>query len=1752
MAENTAQPNPSPEEPVGPNAPREGTPEAGGARKGKVTRKKRRWPFIVGGIFLFLILVLVFAPTLLSIGPARSMVLGVVNDSLNGKVEVADWSLGWNSGISVDGLKVYEDKEGTNLILQASHARTELSLLKALKSGFTEIALGRTDVDNLDLTNLHVDEQGVPNIAKLPKASKKKEQKTSEPIHLSGDVHVNNMTGNVSAAGVAQKLRINPSDLSVKITGLNDPIDNDVKLAFVVEDPTNRGPKATPGTITLKGKADLFDQDKFDLAKAQVDEKLNLADVNLAALNPFLAIAKVELELGGVAAGAVDVGLKGASTAAATGEIKVANFQATGKALKEDVFRSNLTIPIKVVRTVDANNVAALKVDDLRVQTDYGYVAINADATQESLERLAKKLPPGREGHLSVTADFAQAAKLLESLRNTLQLEPDVKFESAKVYAQAEAWLYADRVVTKTQFNVTDVAATNKGGRVTLEPVTSTIDVTYSPAGSQPFAVTQLRDVGLSMASGFATINGDTGKGGTLAQFKLAGNGDFGKLQRQLAQFADLGKLQLQGTWNLVAATNGDPSKEDAVVNTNVKFTATNLVVAGIGDYAPIHQPWLDVTAAGNVNLKGSKPDSITGAAVVLKSNSAENPTVDLQAKGDVDLNTYASKRFDVTVKAALAKARDEFGAVVPALNYVESGQLGASVSGSFDGKNLTLLTEKPLAVKVTGLSVRQGEGVKTVAVRDQSLDVTLAGVISMVGDDLGADVKTLTVSAPKLLDVKKNDGELKVLVRNGAGKKQITGNGGVTVFADAKRLSDMAKSFEPPATQPSGPDSNVGQLTRALVNGTLAFRRGAEPVTTVDGNFTADVGVTTAKEPINDKIAIMLTAAAPDDLTQPLKAGLNVKSNTVNAAVSDAVVVLARQLADQTTAFNGPLDLLRSAKVSVTAERLEMLQAMADSFSPAAKPAPTAVKTKTVAAAEAPSRLTGDERISADRGGRRPAEPEAEGPVVADQPLPPLRVLSGRMVLNANVAREGQATTLKDTTLDVSNLSFRRGDGFYEARDRKINLKLAAAVETPEAKTGAAGPAISRVRVQELAGDLGVGRVALAKPIAISNLAAAIPTVDGGIQLSGALGEALRMLEAFQGAKAGTKYPYAGDYDLTQNITTEGNTVRLAGTIKATKFRAFDPNKPGAPTFSEDLLTVTNDLSADTKMDTATIKNLLVNMESTGALRLAVSDGQLVDWADQRKIAKEIQAKLRVDWPKLWTIVRPMLDPETQDSLKDLQLAGVMEKTFIVSGSFPATGLNKRGERVSLPAARAVRSLAAYGGVAFDRVSVNGIDVRDLDLPVSLEAGVLYVQDASKPKGQRYPKAFACNGGEIDLGGVQVDLTRTGSDGSIVPWITIPDANKVVLKNVAMNPLLADSTVGNYVNPGFSGPNDARGRVTLTNVECKDVPLDWFTAAKKQTTPGGPDTAAPARKVRQASRSDGRAEFLLAISEMELKAPLLPLLIKGGQVSGEVKKGHIVIENGIVKSDIPIVDEKGRTLMAWNGSVNLQDRRIINFNTGIAKELLNDLPLLRNNQKSLPAVLNVPISGPFDKPKVDLIGAVTSSIIPGAGSGKPEDLIKGLGGILEGNKKDKDKDKNRGRGGDEPRSSADDGRGMPNERDAGTRGAQPEDPVGNLLDLAGGLLNGGKSSGKERNLQNDRDTRDVPPVKGTDRIGDERISSDLRTNDAGGERRVSGDEPIGSPRGAAGAATTRSTTTAPVERNVSGRTKAQRSRDGQ
>jgi len=167
---------------------------------------------------------------------------------------------------------------------------------------FNKVALGRTDVDNLDLTNVDVDPEGTLNIVKVAKGRKKRPPKpASEPMEISGDIHVNNMTGNVTAAGMSQKLHINPSNLAIVLKGLNDPIENNIQLAFAGGGSTKAGAAATPGSIVLVGVADVFDKGKLRLDTASVKEQLKLANVDVAAVNPFLAIAKANLVLAGMA-----------------------------------------------------------------------------------------------------------------------------------------------------------------------------------------------------------------------------------------------------------------------------------------------------------------------------------------------------------------------------------------------------------------------------------------------------------------------------------------------------------------------------------------------------------------------------------------------------------------------------------------------------------------------------------------------------------------------------------------------------------------------------------------------------------------------------------------------------------------------------------------------------------------------------------------------------------------------------------------------------------------------------------------------------------------------------------------------------------------------------------------------------------------------------------------------------------------------------------------------------------------------------------------------------------------------------------------------------------------------------------------------------------------------------------------------------------------------------------------------------------
>jgi hypothetical protein len=97
-------------------------------------------------IFLILLSAFAFLPAFLSSPLGRPLLLGYVNRQLNGRAQIRHCSLGWFSGMRIDGLVIF-DINGRQ-ILQASRVTSGLRFLNLLRG---DLHCGRVQIDGLDL-----------------------------------------------------------------------------------------------------------------------------------------------------------------------------------------------------------------------------------------------------------------------------------------------------------------------------------------------------------------------------------------------------------------------------------------------------------------------------------------------------------------------------------------------------------------------------------------------------------------------------------------------------------------------------------------------------------------------------------------------------------------------------------------------------------------------------------------------------------------------------------------------------------------------------------------------------------------------------------------------------------------------------------------------------------------------------------------------------------------------------------------------------------------------------------------------------------------------------------------------------------------------------------------------------------------------------------------------------------------------------------------------------------------------------------------------------------------------------------------------------------------------------------------------------------------------------------------------------------------------------------------------------------------
>ena len=305
---------------------------------------------------------------------------------------------------------------------------------------------------------------------------------------------------------------------------------------------------------------------------------------------------------------------------------------------------------------------------------------------------------------------------------------------------------------------------------------------------------------------------------------------------------------------------------------------------------------------------------------------------------------------------------------------------------------------------------------------------------------------------------------------------------------------------------------------------------------------------------------------------------------------------------------------------------------------------------------------------------------------------------------------------------------------------------------------------------------------------------------------------------------------------------------------------------------------------------------------KTSGALKLSAS-GTARDFTRACKL-EGVTLKIDPDLAKLWDLIAPMLPADTRENFKGMKIAGKGERTFTIAGSFPQ----------DKPAAQAFQSLSIDGSLAVDLLDIpsQGLHVEKADLPLKMHDGKI---SAETP-----PQPAICNGGKLYTHGT-FDLADPADPH---PRLTLP-AGKLI-DAISINPAFSHTFLGQFVNPSFVDPKEAKGQLDVTVVRCDRVPLDALVESA-------------------AKENDGRAEITFSLTGVRIASPGLGTLMNaakmgdalvaagaaGDTIDGSIRDGRIIVERGHVKHQMTL--QLDRYEIKFDGDLDLANKSFVYLN---------------------------------------------------------------------------------------------------------------------------------------------------------------------------------------------------------------------------
>ena len=437
-------------------------------------KKPRRWPWVLAGMLILLILIVLLIPVALSSQRFTHWLQAKISSSTGGQTDIGDLSVGWFKGVRVADFS-FRGQDGW---AQVNIDRiTSQPSFAGLFSG--NLGLDRTVIDQprvaIDLRNRPPSPpDGEPTSINMNDLAR-----LNDVIVRDGSIQLTDTSGRTV------QLADFDSTLSMRPAGRTSKFDITTVVAQA----------QTPGRIEASGQITPDKQQGWSLKGTTGDLTVEVNDLDLRSVTPFLDMAGVQVEAQGVVSaditGAVQDGQIENLNANVTGQ----NLNVAGAALKGDSLQtSQLNAQAALTRSNQVINI-----DQLNVQTDWASLSATG-SVPTTVQSMTQLLESGATSDLKGKFDVNLAA-VLSQMPNTVGVRKGMEITGGRATGTINTITEGGRATLVAETQIAGLAGTVNNEQVSLsEPVNATVRLSTDQQGGS-------RLEGLNITAPFAQVS---------------------------------------------------------------------------------------------------------------------------------------------------------------------------------------------------------------------------------------------------------------------------------------------------------------------------------------------------------------------------------------------------------------------------------------------------------------------------------------------------------------------------------------------------------------------------------------------------------------------------------------------------------------------------------------------------------------------------------------------------------------------------------------------------------------------------------------------------------------------------------------------------------------------------------------------------------------------------------------------------------------------------------------------------------------------------------------------------------------------------------------------------------------------------------------------------------------------------------------------------------------------------------------------